>query len=358
MRRRSWWLICILDLQFSEELGVDLTILPGTYDTDLPSNIDDSDLMPDMAVMPVSRRGRTDCTVARVRSEFCALWQRLAAKNSTSMLSSHASLTQAEWEHMVVDLYRRTADLFFKDHREQTNPLFQMVAIVMRTVTAKMALSIYQPNYRKSRQLDETTRKKFWLTTIEIVESHHALRSSSQYQQWRWVFETHMQWNATAYILKESLERPWISASERAWELAGSIPELEENELTDNCVHVSLSSLRLEMTNHRDAEIARLRADVCAVEQLDAEEDDCYETGGLRPVIGIGEGLSRVRDRLHALARPEEPRSGNFSPTDTSGGAMLFGILLDATPLSFLSPGQMAILFDQVTASRGCLLPA
>jgi len=60
MRCRVWWQLCVLDFRNSEKQGTEPSIAAGTYDTKLPLNINDSDLLPNATVSPEPRIGLTE----------------------------------------------------------------------------------------------------------------------------------------------------------------------------------------------------------------------------------------------------------------------------------------------------------
>lgn len=73
MRRRLWWHICGLESRGAEEGASRRTsILDGT-DVRFPSNLNDTDLTPDMTEYPQPRAGITDVTWLLVRSEIFRL---------------------------------------------------------------------------------------------------------------------------------------------------------------------------------------------------------------------------------------------------------------------------------------------
>ncbi|KAJ9149889.1 Fungal specific transcription factor domain-containing protein [Pleurostoma richardsiae] len=364
MRRRLWWTICTLDLQFSEELGMDLAITPGSFDTELPSNINDFDIWRGMVAMPIPRLGQTDCTIARIRYEFCALWRRLYTSSSTmaSMSPADDSLTLTEWERLVVDLYRQMKGKFLDSYSLDQDHLFRMVAVVLRAIMAKMVLVVYRPKFRGTAALSSEVRNNLWLVAIEIVECHRNLDTSPEYRPWRWLFQSHMQWNAVAYILGESMSRPWTAISERAWELAvrlldGKTEESDGIETTDNAVKNPLPTLFMETRKHREAEIARLRADPEAARLLDAEDDLAERSIFSGFVRGKTQELSQIHDRWRSLVGQKDHNSVLPSQTKVDSRMSAAVASTEATDLCspvqpVLTPEQQAEIVEQVLATN------
>jgi hypothetical protein len=63
MRRRLWWTLCVFDGRASEDLGSDPIVYDMISDSELPSNINDSDISMESKEMPPSKIGGTDMTV-------------------------------------------------------------------------------------------------------------------------------------------------------------------------------------------------------------------------------------------------------------------------------------------------------
>lgn len=78
MRRRLWWNLIILDLRSSEDHGTEASLLSdrGT-DTQLPTNIDDDDISPDMLQWPEPREAGTEMTHCLVKFELMRAFPRL-----------------------------------------------------------------------------------------------------------------------------------------------------------------------------------------------------------------------------------------------------------------------------------------
>lgn len=72
MRRRVWSLICQLDTLISFQVGLPRTIQPWQYDTELPSNIHDTDFDENTAQLPPSRPTAeyTACGYTRAKSRI------------------------------------------------------------------------------------------------------------------------------------------------------------------------------------------------------------------------------------------------------------------------------------------------
>ncbi|OLN81899.1 putative transcriptional regulatory protein C139.03-like protein 10 [Colletotrichum chlorophyti] len=321
MRRRLWWAICTLDLRSAEELGSDLTIIDRSFDTELPSNLDDADIEPGMTETPRSRLGRTDCAVSLVRYEICALSRRLHTVGSAmaGVCPRDAASSLEERERMLIEVYDRVEEKFLQHCFTDDDPLFWMAAMIARVIMAKMSLVIYQPMLfpGNGHELACDIRDRLFMSAIEIVEYNYILNTDPRCKQWRWLFQTYRQWHAIAYILMEAGRRPWSATSERGWEAVNNTLRFDRDpaeisRMADHmAVWVPLRKLSAKATKHREAEIVRLRADPDAARQLDVEDRMNPIPARLGPVPGMELKHMQIRARWRNLVRVD----GSSPPT-------------------------------------------
>jgi hypothetical protein len=315
-RRRLWWAILALDLRSAEELGSDLVVADGSFDTLLPINVDDADLEGAAALSPGSpgpapREGRTDMAVCLVRLEICALARRLHSMTGDMAAinggDEDAAASLAARDKMLSEVHARVEGQFLRhvipagSADGEGDVLFWVASLVARVVMAKIGLLIYQPVLFPGTgpALSEEIRDRLFASTVDIVEHNHVLNTDPRCRQWRWLFQTYRQWHAIAYMLLEVARRPWSATSERAWE-AAAILEHEGHDLIGaagadhTAVWMPMKRLYARARRHRAAEVARLRADPAAAKALDEEERRRGETPG--PVLPVAGGEARMEE--------------------------------------------------------------
>lgn len=282
MRRRVFWALCILDLRSAEDQGTDLTIVSQTYDTEFPLNINDSDISEESTELPQPREGATDLTFSLTRYEICALARRLHTMSSALAVSCprDAASSLEERESMLRSIYESVESKYFKESVSSRNPILWTAANIARVIVAKMTLVIYQPMLfpgPDGEVLSDEIRERLFTAATEIFEYNHQLNSDPRSKQWRWLFQTYTQWHAVAYVLMETARRSLTSGVERAWTALNSIfaspqPDDWDRIAGDQSVWLPLRKLYLKAKKHREAEIARLKADPDAALQLEIQE--------------------------------------------------------------------------------------
>lgn len=282
VRRRLFWALCILDLRSAEDQGTDLTIVERTFDTELPLNINDSDLSEETKELPPTRQGASDMTLSLIRYEICAQARSLYAVSSATpgQCPKDAAGSLEEHERMVRNIYEGVEEKYFKDQPTSCSPMLWTAANIARVIAAKMTLVIYQPMLfpgPSGEVLSQDIRERIFTAATEIFEYNHQLNSDPRSRPWKWLFQTYTQWHAVAYVLMEVAHRAWGPSVERAWAALNSIfasPHPDDvNRITgDQSVWLPLRKIYLKAKKHREAEIARLKANPDETQRLELEE--------------------------------------------------------------------------------------
>lgn len=267
MRRRVWWALCLFDVRASEDQGTEFTIAVDSFDTNLPLNINNSDIQPDSKEMPSERDGLTDMSISRVSIKTCEISKRMMVRGPNAP-------TLEEQDHMLQRIYQELDEGFLR-YSTESNISYWVIVNVARLMMSKMTLFIYLPVLfsSPSEQLSEQLRTKLLLAAIEVAEYNHALNAEQACRQWRWIFQTYTHWYAIIYILIEITRRPWSPLVERAWTALHSVWLIptQSNMRKNLRVWFPLKKLMNKGTKHREDELIRLRNDTSAAEKLQIE---------------------------------------------------------------------------------------
>ncbi|KAE8449463.1 hypothetical protein EG329_008071 [Mollisiaceae sp. DMI_Dod_QoI] len=271
MRRRSWWVLCMLDVRSSEDQGTEFTIARGSFDTKLPLNINDADIEPEMTQMPTGREGITDMTFALTMFEIGEV-----AKQMMATSSKEGAAGMEEQSRLLKEIYQKLERGYLQYSVEAGNIAYWVAVCIVRLVMAKMTLFIYLPILftSPSEHFSDEIKTKLLVAAIEVAEYNHALNTEEACRHWRWVYQTYTHWYSVVYLLMEISRRPWSPIVERAWVALHSewlIPA-QSNMDKNLRMWVPLRKLMARAKKHRDTELERLRSDLQAAEQLEMED--------------------------------------------------------------------------------------
>ena len=220
MRRRLWWSIYMLELDSSESYGSNPMVSEHSFDTKLPLNVNDVDLVVDAVQVPNPRDGWTDMSFCIIRFEIYTMAYRLKNPNPGSLpgQSLNHNLSFSERKTLLEEFQQRMeAEI---SHRcDHPDVLCWVTKRMTRTVIARAWLDLYHPFHRidHATSLSEATESQLFIASIELVENGRAMESEPATKKWGWLFRVHVQWHAVAFILAELCIRPPSPITQRAW---------------------------------------------------------------------------------------------------------------------------------------------
>lgn len=308
MRRRLWWAILVLDLRSAEEVGSDLTVTEQSFDTKLPSNINDADISPTSIEVPTPREGRSDMAVVIARYEILLLSRRFL----TELPQKDAGFCPGDREKLLVEAYQRVEDRFLKYAVDERDSLYWLVSIVARIIVAKMCLNLYQTKIFPGEDTDisDESRDRIFVAAIEVVELGTKLNTDPRCRQYRWLFRTYTNWHAIAFNLIELCRRPWNALVERSWEAIRVYDRdpVDVQKAGDHAaIFLPLRKLYARARKHRDAEILRLRSSPDEARRMDWQERVNPAAARFGPVPGDEGKMEEVRSTWWSLVRPGGP---------------------------------------------------
>lgn len=272
MRRRTWWLICHLDLRAAEDQAMDVTITDKTGDTKVPLNYNEFDLESDSEALPLNRNGLTDSSFVRIAAGLTVVMRRmtvLSAEQKTNAFDEQNKLLQ--------QINAQFEQEYLQFEAEPDNILFWVMTSIARLVTAKMTLIVFLPVLFSppEARVSDNIRIRLIVAAIEVAEFNHELNDNQQARQWRWIYQTHTHWYSIVYLLIVTAQCPWSPIVERAWQALQS-PWLIPSRARTNehsKIWVPLWKLMSRARRHRETEIVRLRANPDAARQLEKEDE-------------------------------------------------------------------------------------
>ena len=318
MRRRVWWAVCALDTRASEDQGTDLTITYGSFDTRIPSNINDVEINPETKEMPTERDGLTDMSIARI---FYGIGDIVRQMMAPSVRGDVVGLE--DQSRLLNEIYQKFEEGYCQYTTEAGNIAYWVGVNIARLVMAKMTLIMFLPVLfsSPSQHISEEIRTKLLVSAIEVAEYNHMLNAEQACRQWRWIYQTYTHWHAIVYLMLEISRRPWSPIVERAWLALHSswlIPA--QTHMDKNLrIWIPLQKLIHKARKHRDNELNRLRADQQAAARLEMEDQKIPLPSSSGP-FPAGSSVDIFRERWRQLiAIPE--RRGDSTPAAGAHGA-------------------------------------
>ncbi|EXJ92988.1 hypothetical protein A1O3_01544 [Capronia epimyces CBS 606.96] len=216
MRRRLWWQICILDVRTAEENDMDPVICEHSFDTELPSNVNDTDLDVDMVHPAVVRRDRTEMLFTLTRFELSYAVRKWVFSPKFTKDNGYTA-TSLHDKNESVDTLQKTLEERYLQQCDTRVPICFLTVTTMRMVIAKIKLTINHPAWSGSSGPSRDRLLDLVKSSVEIIEYAHTLRSSDKYSRWVWLFQKYIEWDAVAFLLHSLNASPVPALAERAW---------------------------------------------------------------------------------------------------------------------------------------------
>ncbi|CAG7932026.1 unnamed protein product [Penicillium olsonii] len=210
IRRRLWWHICLLDMLSSRDQGVDTQIRPEIFDTKLPLNVDDHELMPDMAEYPEPKIGFTNITICIMNSFMMSemLWSEQSGDFSNTSTEERAN--------RITALGKRIHEQYL-DHFNLDVPIHWVFATIIRLQLSQAWLAVHFHS-REDPQLFQHNDSAFEMA-VEIVQFAYLLQTNEATARWSWLCKSYKEWHVVAFILSELCTRPLSPETDHAWDV-------------------------------------------------------------------------------------------------------------------------------------------
>ncbi|GIJ88141.1 hypothetical protein Asppvi_007058 [Aspergillus pseudoviridinutans] len=221
MRRRLWWHLVTRDSRGGEDYGLESTnsLLMGS-DVDLPRNLDDTDLHPELQSLPPAKNYWTPMTFSLINIDLTRTMQKLAVLAA----SSSPSCPPNEAERAQI----------FKETRERIdkwlrfcNPIIPLQNLTLscsqfllrkRDFVTKLQWILLQPS---RPQADFATEENL-IEALEILEPRLSLEHGLL-SQFTWIEKAYPQYHVAMYILWHLCVRPEGPNIDRAWRAVDAV---------------------------------------------------------------------------------------------------------------------------------------
>jgi hypothetical protein len=201
MRRRLFYQLLPLDLIASQMSGTGIGIMPDTWDTQQPLNINDDQIWPGMTKAPEEQKGATEMIFCLARSCMGKVFAR--AGKSTHGEGSGQFKDYNEVESVIREVENEVEEKYIR-YCDIVNPLHFLVTISARSAITAMRLRVRLPKVR-NQTITETERRELLQLSQKIIDSDtaaYAHPSLRKYYQWHMTsFFVWGSWDSLIFVL-------------------------------------------------------------------------------------------------------------------------------------------------------------
>ena len=237
IRRRLWWQIVDLDVRSLEDRGSDPFIYESSFNTKKPLNINDDDMDPESMDPIVERKGFTEMTKSRVSH---IIWEdavRLGyAPPGRDDAENPSHVSPLERRTRMLEELESTIEKEVLIHCDPAIPLAWVTSVVVRLIGTRLRIAIYHPPLHDMRGMvqQHVPRELVLKTAVENLEYGHLLNTEPAAAQWKWYFNTRVQWHALAATLAELCVQDKGPLVERAWKIVDVVFEAWADHIADS----------------------------------------------------------------------------------------------------------------------------
>ncbi|KAL8728258.1 MAG: hypothetical protein Q9181_005405 [Wetmoreana brouardii] len=222
MRRRLWWQIVLLDTRVAELSGAGSSIVPTPFDTLLPSNVNDSNLNPEMGEMPPNHSGASDMIFCLAR---CEIGNFLKLSHTTSFFSDGAwarsdgaPASLAEKDAAIDELEHHLEEKYLR-HCDPQITLHFMTKMFTRTALWRMRLVAHHPRHYPDGGASMPAAEKDLLCrlSLNMIENDIMIVRNKSADRFAWYVHTNFQFPAFIYLLSELRHRTRGELADRGW---------------------------------------------------------------------------------------------------------------------------------------------
>ena len=234
MRRRLWWQITVLDTYHVEDRGSTPIIMPNTFSTKLPANINDEDLSPQSTNPIIPEDGCTEMTFCQLCYEASVTLQRFMALYPKSLESENAPKPEQGEEEKLVLERCRFLEKNFVVKCDTSIPIYWSASVVAKIIIIRLWLLLRYPLNTRHQKINSTTSRESILAgALTILELEDAIESSPSTAIWRWHTISYVAWYPIAVTLAELCVQTRGKLVERAWSVVERVYDKWANRVAD-----------------------------------------------------------------------------------------------------------------------------
>lgn len=222
MRRRLWWLIVLFDSRVAEFSGVGTSVITHQWTTRLPSNVNDSDLYPNMKDPPTDHSGATEMMFFLTRCEVADFLRRVRATIAFDgcwheLSSSHIPLSAKD---KAVDELEALLERKYLQYCDASIPLHFISATMARSAICKLRHVAHHPRLLADRgaHLPQEEKDKFFSWSLKMIEYSNLLLANKGTQKFVWHIKVNKPMDGYIHVLSELRYRTTGDLAERAWQ--------------------------------------------------------------------------------------------------------------------------------------------
>lgn len=226
VRRLLWHQLCFLDIRTCEAQGPKPAIRREDYDTKLPLNCEEEQLVPQATVSPDSAEQWTSTLLTLMRFEINEMMRIIWSdrrKLETRKTTLTAVLTKIEnFRKRMFEKY----DHFLNDEV----PIQRYAKLVMHLLMYRLHAMVLHPYHSNTTNpMPQRLNSVLVMSGIMIIEISIQLETDPHFQDWAWYIGAYQQFQIALLLATEIYYRPDNKEADRIWPCLDYVFNLDPN---------------------------------------------------------------------------------------------------------------------------------
>ncbi|KIM99329.1 hypothetical protein OIDMADRAFT_166955 [Oidiodendron maius Zn] len=218
MRRRLWWYLCAAEARAAEDYGISAPCITGNpSETRFPSNLDDSDLTPEMTHLPMAKSSWTGMTFSIMIYETTVALPKLYRSSPATWNYEGSGGTTGS---NILNEFSAQLNRRYLSHCNPDIPEQQATILIGRLLSIKTDFVMHQ----RSLNLSPNSTQEYYVATeslldkaCTILEIDLRTRTEDLLRDFRWLLAIYHQYYPLTYALWYLCVNPSSPHVERAW---------------------------------------------------------------------------------------------------------------------------------------------
>ncbi|TKA72512.1 hypothetical protein B0A55_07030 [Friedmanniomyces simplex] len=210
LRRRLWHQIRFLDVFAAMDRATETLVTHGSFDTPMPSNVNDSEFDEDSTVIPSHETGITDMGFALVAYEAVRATQRLTTPESGP--------TGETWQQRLD--YAHTFNKHLQDkylqYCDTSKPFQRLILLIGKSMSGGMIIRAVRPIHRHVSSVPPRIDSPYVLQlATEALSENEKIYLDPEFGRWRWLMW--VQWHPLSVALAGLCSIRGTELADKAW---------------------------------------------------------------------------------------------------------------------------------------------
>ena len=320
VRRLLWYQLCFLDVRTCEAYGPRLLIRGDEYDTKLPLDVDDDDLI--SSDDPQDQDRWTNMTFTRIRCE-CMVMVRTLWVDRVRLENRKASLTHVLGK---IESFRKEMEERYLPRMRAVEPIQRLARCMMSLYTSRMhCMVLHRYHYSMGVNSPDKLRNLLWSSGIQSIEDAIEMETNPDLTPWVWYSGAYQQYHIALLLLLEVFAFPMMKEAERVWKGLDYVFDGDPRQSRQDKGRQLLTDLRDKFIVYRNAR--KMRQPLSLRKPLEHMSPAAYEESSLHysssrspPEIPL-----KIKEQDWQPIKPSLQPPPGLSPTDSSSQSSIMG---------------------------------